>query len=1125
MRRIFAQGLCVLLTWLQLPGWGWAAVDVAQVPIDGSSNVKPNIIFAMDDSGSMDFEVMLNTNDGALWWQTSGTGGNAWDAAGQPVFNTTGTSSSTYYKFSYLFPNGCAADKRILCDGSYDHFAIPPTAQFASMRSVTYNPLYYNPLTTYSAWPPGYISPSTRTFTAAPPASVWSHPVRSTAGSINLTVDIPSSTSPAADTVFRLLPGMVIPGALIGSIRVSSNASGGTWTTMTQNFTVDSSNRCKPTSASALTTCNYASIPYYAATYYQRETCTVDGVTCVSAPDGASLKRYEIKSGVTFPSGRTYAAEMQNFANWFQYYRKRKLLLGAAMGNVLAGITNVRGGVTGFNVRPTNVTMYDFDATADASSDKAVIGQFYNNPSSGGTPTRQTLDFVGRQFSTNTNIIQYACQRNAAFIVTDGFGEATATTPPSYNAATWGSPAPLGVPYSGTLGDLGLAYYTINPRPTFTQGRVPVDSTDTTPGADLNPNLHMNTYAITLGARGTLWPGITDPFATPPTWPNPNVTRSPTAIDDLWLATLNGRGQMLLANDVTSLTQSVQDVINDILFKSGSQSAVGLVNPNVTYGSNTVYWSSYNGRGWTGDVNAGPINLTTGIVSTTSTWSAATRLDARDWTTRRIASYNGSAGVAFTDATVGASIGMSPGGTSAQLVSWLRGDRTQDGGLYRKRVSRLGDIVNAEPVESPDSQVVYQASNDGMLHAFRSSDGEELWAYVPSGVLPALGSLAAKIYSHRFFVDGTPSVQKLDTGKTILVGGLRAGGSGFYALDVSQSGAPASDAEVASKVLWEFPNASTSATVRSNLGLAFSRPAIVKTAADGWVVLVTSGYNTSGDGRGRLFMLDVMTGQIKREFVTTATADIGQVAAFVTRTSATPLADTAYAGDLAGNMWRFDLTTGAVSLLATLKDSSGVAQPITATPELSTVKGQRVVLIGTGKLLGASDFSPTQTQSFYAISDTGTTIANVRTALDSRTLVISGDNRTLSATTPDWTTRRGWYFDLPAGEVANTDPLIAQGGVFFTTNKPSSLACSSQSYIYMVDIASGSQRGAEVFTAGAWTGQLIGNVMSSRVVIAKLPSLSLVALVHESDNSIGSRLIRPPLVVNPRRAAWKELQR
>lgn len=1123
MRQALIRCVAALLIGLQIPGWGWAAVDIAQVPIDGSSNVKPNIVFAMDDSGSMDFEVMLNTNDGALWWQNNSTGGTAWDASGVPLFNSAGISSTTWYKFAYLFPNGCAADKRILCDNS-SHFAIPPTPQFASLRSVAYNPLYYNPVTRYSAWPPGYIGTGSRNFTAASATSVWSHPVLSTAGSINLTANIDSAATPATDTIFRVLPGMVIPGALITSIRVASSATSSTWTTVTHTVTVDSTGRCKPTPSASLTTCAYASIPYFPATYYQREACTVDGLNCVTAPDGATLRRYEIKPGVSFPSGRSYADEMQNFANWFQYYRKRKLLLGAAMGNVLAGISNVRGGVTGFNSRPASITMYDFDAVADASNDKAVIGQFYSNPSSGGTPTRQTLDFVGRQFASNTGIIQYACQRNAAFIVTDGFGEATTTTPPAYDKSIWGNPSPLGAPYAGTLADLGLAYYTINPRPSLATGRVPVDPSDTSPGADRNPNLHVNTYAITLGARGTLWPGISDPFATPPAWPNPSVARSPTAIDDLWLATLNGRGQMLLANDVTSLTQSVQDVINDILFKSGSQSAVGLLNPNVTYGSNTVYWSSYNGKGWTGDVNAGPIDLSTGVVSTTSSWSAATRLDARNWTTRRIASFNGTAGVAFTDAAVGSLIGASPGGTSAQLVSWLRGDRSQDGVLYRKRVGLLGDIVNAEPVESPDGQVVFQAANDGMLHAFRASDGEELWAYVPNGVLANLGSLAAKIYSHRFFVDGTPSVQKLDTGRTLLVGGLRAGGKGFYALDVSVPTA-SSDAEVAAKVLWEFPNAATPASTRANLGLAFSRPAIVKTAADGWVVLVSSGYNTTGDGRGRLFMLDALTGQIKREFVTTATADLGQVAAFVNRTGITPIADSAYAGDLAGNLWKFDLATGSVSLLATLKDASGVAQPITATPELATIKGQRVVLVGTGRLLGASDFSPTQTQSFYALSDTGAAITNVRTALDARTLVINGDTRTLSATAPDWTTRRGWYFDLPAGEVANTDPLIAQGGVFFTTNKPSSLACSSQSYLYMADIASGSQRPPEVFTAAPWTGRLIGNVMSSRVVIAKLPSLSLVALVHESDNSIGSVLIRQPAVVNPRRAAWKEIQR
>ena len=1089
-----------------------SAVDIAQVPIDGISNVKPNILFAMDDSGSMDFEVMLRTNDGALWWQASGSSGTAWDSAGAPLFNTSGNSGSGWTKLAYLFPNGCASDRRMLCD-SGGHFAIAPTPQFASMRSAAFNPLYYNSLVTYLPWSPGYLSGSTRTFLNAPSTAPLSHPVRSSTGGFSLAAQY---TSTATDTLFRLLPGMVLPGTLMSGIRTASAASGATWNAVTTNLTITSSNN---------TTHAWASIPYYPATFYQPEACALSGLTCVRAPDGSTLKRYEIKSGNTFPSGRSYAAEMQNFANWFQYYRKRKLMLGASMGQVLAGVTHVRGAVVGFNSnQPASVSMLDFDATSDASNDKAVIGRFYDNPSSGGTPTRQTLNYIGQQFKNTPGIIQYACQRNAAFVVTDGFGEATSVTPPTYDRTTWSSPTPLGVPYTGTLADLGLALFTINPRPDLATGRVPFDPTDTTPGADKNPNLHVNTYAITLGARGTVWPSAADPFTAPPTWPNPNVSRSPTSIDDLWLATLNGRGQMLLADNVSSLTQGIQDVINDILYKSGSQSAVGLVNPNITYGSNTVYWSSYNGKGWSGDVNAGPIDLVTGQVATTGNWSAAQRLDARDWTTRRIGSFNGTVGVAFTADAVGSLLGGGPTATVPQLIDFLRGDRSLEGSLFRRRTSRLGDIVNAEPVEHPDGSVVFQAANDGMLHAFRTSDGEELWSYVPSSVLSGLGSLANKVYSHRFFVDGTPSVQKVDAGKVILVGGLRAGGKGFYALDVTQTSAN-SDADVAAKVLWEFPNAATSATIRNALGLSFSRPAIVRTASQGWVVLVGSGYNTSGDGKGRVYMLNAVTGAVIREFVTTAVADLGAISAFVLRDGGVETASYAYAGDLAGNLWRFDLETGAVSRLALLKDGSGQPQPITAAPELTMLRNQRLVLVGTGKLMGVSDFSGTQVQSFYALVDRGAEIANVRSDLELRTLTVSGDTRNLSATAPNWTTGKGWYFDLPAGEVANTDPLIAQGAVFFTANKPTAAACASQSFIYMVDIETGSQRPPSVFTGSPWTGQLIGGVLSSRVVIAKLPSLSLVALVHQSDNSIASRIIKPPTPAQPRKAAWREIRR
>src|SRR5690606_37675458 len=143
------------------------------------------------------------------------------------------------------------------------------------------------------------------------------------------------------------------------------------------------------------------------------------------------------------------------------------------------------------------------------------------------------------------------------------------------------------------------------------------------------------------------------------------------------------------------------------------------------------------------------------------------------------------------------------------------GDRTKEGTTYREREHLLGDIVTAEPAYADD--VVYQAANDGMLHAIDANNGAELWAYVPYNALGKLKQLADPLYEHKFFVDGTPALAKIQNeSKTILVGGLRGGGAGFYALDVTDP-RPASEAALAAKVMWEFPNAATPSTVRNQL--------------------------------------------------------------------------------------------------------------------------------------------------------------------------------------------------------------------------------------------------------------------------------------------------------------------
>ena len=108
------------------------------------------------------------------------------DSSGKLLFNANGNAgvdgAKTWYKYVYLFPDGNASDARINTDATYDHFAIAPIPAYAYFRSYQYNPIYYNPNTTYQPWNPAYISGATRTFSAASTSAARSHPWFPTSG-------------------------------------------------------------------------------------------------------------------------------------------------------------------------------------------------------------------------------------------------------------------------------------------------------------------------------------------------------------------------------------------------------------------------------------------------------------------------------------------------------------------------------------------------------------------------------------------------------------------------------------------------------------------------------------------------------------------------------------------------------------------------------------------------------------------------------------------------------------------------------------------------------------------------------------------------------------------------------
>jgi type IV pilus assembly protein PilY1 len=1131
---------------------GAAPTAIASVPVDTSNLVPPNIIFALDDSGSMDMEVMQDTEDGAFWFKrASNSFASFYDAGGKPNFDAD-------TRYGYLFPNGTALDARTISDASV-MYAIPPLPEYAYARSASYNSLYYNPAVTYLPWDPAYISGASKTFGAASATAARSHPVLPLSGAATTMALNSTITSEASNYTFRMVGGMVMPKG--ARARRGSNA----FATLASDTTVAASDAYD------------VALPFYPATYWVKVASCASGATCsTTTPDGATLRRYEIKNdGTVFPGGRSYADELQNFANWFQYYRKRKLMLAASMGRVLSQLTSIRGGVAKFNDTPSGgrpaVSMYDFGATAPASNWQAVLGTIYQNPASGGTPTRDALTHVGNQFArTDANApVQFACQRNAAMVLTDGFAAASnAASVPAYVKTTYGATAPYDKTYANTLGDIALYYYTRNLRTDLTAGQVAYDPSDLSPNADRNRNLHMNTYGLTLGVSGTIFgknaAATANPFSTVPAWPATYNGNEPTAVDDLWHATINGRGMMLSAADASTTAAKVQEAITDVLIKAGSQSAVAVSRVNLKAGDSTAYVSSYQVNGWYGDLQSFPVNPATAEINSASPgWSAQEKLDARAPASRLIAFGDTGGAVPFRYANVSAAargaLNLTTTSDSADVIDWLRGVRTREVVAYRARAHVLGDLVYSEPevVKGASAayldagyaafassltgraRTIYQGGNDGMLHAFDAGTGAELWAYIPSFVTGQLKNLASKSYSHQFYVDGTPvsgDIKVESTWKTILVGGLRAGGAGFYAMDITTPAA-ASEAAVAGKVLWEFPNTATPAAVRNNVGLSFGKPVIAKLASGEWVALVTSGYNnTAGDGKGHLFVLNAGTGELIADIATSAgtqatPSGLGQISAFVANGQADATVDSVYGGDLLGNVWRFNLGARTAVRLATLTDGTN-PQPITSTMELANVATlagiKRMIFVGTGQMLAAADILTTQTQGFYGLVDDMTgnpTITAPRTQLAQKTLTTTATTRSIPGTAVDYATMKGWYFDLPRGERVNTDSQAAYGGIMFSSNLPSPSACSSASYLYAVGLSSGGELPPPAGTARQPGGQLLGSALASRPIIVLTSTGTVKAITHLANN--GVVVLQPPVSASlpPRAMAWKSITR
>lgn len=846
---------------------------------------------------------------------------------------------------------------------------------------------------------------------------------------------------------------------------------------------------------------------------------TSSSIAFPSAASGPGLGKF---TPVKLTASAT-AAEKTNYANWYSYYRTRINMAKSAIGSAFQDIRgtprsfavdptdgdyfHARVGFTSINnnynlngVRSGDLAIAEFGVSTDTPSStqkKSFYDRLYLANADNATPLRRKLAAAGAMYASATGPIQYYCQRNNTLLTTDGYWNESYSGVGNQDGGDTARPQHEGnTASSDSLADVAMYYYKTDLRTggIWDKTLPDPDSSANTKIDDVATWQHMTTFTVGMGVDGQM---KYDPaYKTDTTgdfykivngtadWPAP-IGDTPTAVDDLWHAAVNGRGTYFSAKNPRALSANLKQALLEMNVTTGGGSAEAGSALNPTPGTDYGYTPSYKTSDWTGDLVANQV-LDTGDYSTAVAWSAATALTSKiavDGKSDTRTIYTGktslvefrSANVSSTDFDVSKLNQYKEEWTSVQkaaattetLVNYLRGQNeyevrsgaTQP--LYRYRKSVLGDIIHSQPVyvgehlfpfdkssdpldsgyatfkQTPRDPTLYVGANDGMMHAFSARTGEELWAYVPPILHSNLWRLADRDYrvNHRYFVDGPSAVMDAKIGgqwRTVMVSGLGAGGRGYFAMDVTDPSKPS--------LLWSF-----TAEDDNNVGYTFGLPVIVK--LDGqWVAVLASGYNNvpedngakypKADGGGYVFVRRLADGAK----VTTISTGVGDLtpttgpSGLATLTvenkgQADYTARGAYGGDLYGNMWRFDLAKGTATKLMV----TGSSQPITSRPFVVRQKfaPNPMVFFGTGRYLGRSDIENTDRQAFYAVKDDGATTVTT-SDLAHHVISSSGTLTSVAAAKPF-----GWYVDLPnSGERVNIPPQSQLGVVLFVTTVP-----------------------------------------------------------------------------------------
>lgn len=803
--------------------------------------------------------------------------------------------------------------------------------------------------------------------------------------------------------------------------------------------------------------------------------------------------------------------------------------------SVVNSNTNLRLGLMAFNSSEGGYLLQSCNTGNTAALDTSIGGLTATT----WTPLAEALYEVTRYFRGMTSYynggvvytspIHYRCQKNFVIVITDGYPTKDTNFPTD-------DPADV-ADTAHSLPDWdGLHPPTtesMKPNlPSGSDGYWPNGGSSSDEGYTLYLD-DLAKFAYDIDMR--TGPDDTGVSFDDPAYPKQNVvtyTVGFTVANQMLAdAAANGTGIYYQAGDEAELTAALQAAFADIDARTSAAASVA-TNSTRLASDTFIYQARFSSGDWGGQLLAYPIGAN-GQVATldgngipqlgsVSGWNAAKVMPAA--AARNIMTFDPGAGTGMAfqwasltsaqQAALNQDISGTPDALGAQRLAYLRGDKSDEapsGAGFRDRSSPLGDIINSDPtfVGSQNygfdllagsegssyrsfrqsaayanrSPMVYVAANDGMLHGFNAKTGVELLAYMPNSVYPELKYITDPSFdsNHRLINDGAPRALDAYIGggwKTVLLGTLGGGGKGVYALNVTTP-----DNFTASDVMWEFTSAND-----ASMGVAIPQATIARMYNGKWVAIVPNGYNSGGNAV--LFILDLETGAVLKKLDTGVGGENGLSTATPVDVDGDRITDYIYAGDLQGNMWKFDVTgsnaaswhiafSGAPLYTACSADpcTAGNRQPITARPEVGiSPPAGYFVYFGTGRYFAVGDNGAgTGPNTVYAIRDknekgavtevlpgAGRSTLVQQSVLNEQYLTFGTNAEGVRVTTnnPITDADDGWYLDLPtSGERQVSSPILRGGRIIFTTVIPSGDECSAggDSWLMELDALSGSR--------------------------------------------------------------------